>query len=501
MPNNDTSDSLLGWLGILNAPNWKNGRPLGRLIGILLTAVVPLLFLFSLVAAFAVMWHTIKSGATNATGGINLGAGALIAAMLGAPFLIWSTILKHQTVRYQKEGHITDRINKAIEQLGGGKAVERIGRSVTVWAGKPKVISYDAETAATLAGRPRTKLAPKELRQRYNEETDEVDEGYRQTVFTWPEERTVIQWQDSTLNLEPEETVGVEGSWQVFKETAKNIEVRIGAILSLERIAQDSTRYDNGRDHVRVMEILCAYVRENTLIPLLDSEFDEKLRITPRTDIQIAIDVIKRRSQEQIEIEVVNRYRLDLRRCDFRGVNFGLGSFRGAIFAQCRFEFASFRSSDFSGARFHGSILNYLDCMNAKFIGADMRSCRIDKPEPKAGGFLTSINMGDLSGVSLISANISAIQYLGNQQNTFGTKDTKLYWELDEERKAGTGIAEKVRRGKGESDAKKTSNPELKLSENPFIHWSPHDGTDMVTGDRLATFRKSLSLTGWPYED
>jgi hypothetical protein len=40
--------------------------------------------------------------------------------------------------------------------------------------------------------------------------------------------------------------------------TEPNIEVRIGAILSLERIAQDSTRYDNGRDHVRVMEILCA---------------------------------------------------------------------------------------------------------------------------------------------------------------------------------------------------------------------------------------------------
>ena len=40
--------------------------------------------------------------------------------------------------------------------------------------------------------------------------------------------------------------------------------MRIGAILSLERIAQDSTTYDSGRDHVRVMEILCAYLRENS---------------------------------------------------------------------------------------------------------------------------------------------------------------------------------------------------------------------------------------------
>jgi len=48
------------------------------------------------------------------------------------------------------------------------------------------------------------------------------------------------------------------------ERTEPNIEVRIGAILSLERIAQDSTIHDKGRDHVRVMEILCAYVRENS---------------------------------------------------------------------------------------------------------------------------------------------------------------------------------------------------------------------------------------------
>jgi uncharacterized protein YjbI with pentapeptide repeats len=54
------------------------------------------------------------------------------------------------------------------------------------------------------------------------------------------------------------------GKEATTEETVPNIEVRIGAILSLERIAQDSTTHDRGRDHVRVMEILCAYVRENS---------------------------------------------------------------------------------------------------------------------------------------------------------------------------------------------------------------------------------------------
>ncbi|WP_461308497.1 pentapeptide repeat-containing protein, partial [Albidovulum sp.] len=101
--------------------------------------------------------------------------GALIAALLGAPFVIWATVIRHRTVEFQKEGHITDRIHKAVEMLGADKVERRDGQ-----------------------------------------------------------ERTV-----------------------------PNIEVRIGALLSLERIAQDSTAYDRGRDHVRVMEILCAYVRQN----------------------------------------------------------------------------------------------------------------------------------------------------------------------------------------------------------------------------------------------
>lgn len=113
----------------------------------------------------------------SATAG--LGLGGLLVALLGSPFLIWTTWLKHRTVEFQKEGHMTDRISKAVEQLGAEKTVKR---------------AVDGKTVET---------------------------------------------------------------------TEPNLEVRIGAILSLERIAQDSTNHDRGRDHVRVMEILCAYIRHN----------------------------------------------------------------------------------------------------------------------------------------------------------------------------------------------------------------------------------------------
>ncbi|KAA0909842.1 pentapeptide repeat-containing protein [Aquicoccus porphyridii] len=234
---------LLDWMALSKAPDWRVARPLGPLVALFLA----LLIAGAYAAAFFLIY-----GVLFGRGEASLGTGALIAALLGAPFVIWGTVLKHQTVRYQKEGHITDRINKAVEQLGAEKTVKKDGDETT----KP------------------------------------------------------------------------------------NIEVRIGAILSLERIAQDSTSHDNGRDHVRVMEILCAYIRENSNarkpvdFPLIDweplkADATEEERTAhlewrkarfgnivdsnarewaqslpkPRTDVQLALTVIGRRNAQQRRVE------------------------------------------------------------------------------------------------------------------------------------------------------------------------------------------------------
>ena len=433
----------------------------------------------SLLAAFAVimgpvwllifagtLWQVwlMLAGVPSALGsGPSLGMGALLAALLGAPFLVWGTVLKQRTVDFQKEGHITDRINKAVEQLGAEKTISYVARNIS-----------------------RPSVPPEEWQEHHiNEYVDQLQK---------------IDSKIASVDRHLDEDFKY-GDWEVFTETVPNIEVRIGAILSLERIAQDSTRYDNGRDHVRVMEILCAYVRENTATPSLEPELDEDGPFTPRTDIQISIDVIKRRRKEQIDIEAGERYRLDLRRCDFRGVDLSLGSFRGAILAQSRFDCASMRSADFSGARFDGSVLNYLDCIETKFTGADMRRCRIDRPDPRPGGFISTINMGNLTGLSLISANIPSVQYLGKENGfTFGTKDTVLDWELDEQRKVGVKIRQHIDRMKDCTCSDDVAKLQEQLSGNPFVNWSPYDGSDMTTGHLLQKFRKSLSLVGWPYD-
>ena len=235
----DTPVSFLEWLGLTDAPDFGKHRWIGGIVSVALSLLLTL-------ALFAAVVAQVRSFTAAEAG---LGTGGLIVALLGAPFLIWSTVLKHQTLRYQKEGHITDRINKAVEQLGAEKTVKRKGVETTV----------------------------------------------------------------------------------------PNIEVRIGAILSLERIAQDSTKHDKGRDHVRVMEILCAYIRENApaslakdhdfgeWVPLKDDPTDEeraahlakrkerfgqhfiagkvgqwaKTLPDPRADIAIALRVIGRRDAQQ----------------------------------------------------------------------------------------------------------------------------------------------------------------------------------------------------------
>ena len=49
-----------------------------------------------------------------------------------------------------------------------------------------------------------------------------------------------------------------KGESRSLEETLPNIEVRVGAILSLERIARTHLS-----EHIRIMEILCTYIREN----------------------------------------------------------------------------------------------------------------------------------------------------------------------------------------------------------------------------------------------
>ena len=134
----------------------------------------------------------------------------------------------------------------------------------------------------------------------------------------------------------------------------ESIAIRLGGIYALERIAQDS-----GKDHWQVMEVLTAYVREN-------SPWDEhKQSVQPvTTDIQAALTVLGRRNADYDK----PGQRLDLSRTHLHGArltdaNLRLASFMGtnlrlAVFFRVNLQGAIFQNAILQGAQLQGSNFN-----------------------------------------------------------------------------------------------------------------------------------------------
>jgi hypothetical protein len=103
-----------------------------------------------------------------------------------------------------------------------------------------------------------------------------------------------------------------------------NVEVRLGAIYALERIAQDSPR-----DHWTIMEVLTAYVRQNAPKPeWAPTKTENSIANTeePATEIQAILTVLGRRRRDRgrehegLQLDLRS---IDLRRANFDGAHLG----------------------------------------------------------------------------------------------------------------------------------------------------------------------------------
>lgn len=434
--------ALVTLLALLLAGVWTLLRPnrLARHWLALLYALAGLFFLAALVAAGTVLFDTVRgvlSPPATGPSSPNLGAGALIAAILGAPFIIWGTVLKYQTVRFQKEGHITERISQAVEHLGAEKTVERRGRTLFYTLGEEKLSAFE----------------------------------YDDQPYLYPAGATEIKQRE----------------WGQIKRTEPNIEVRLGGLLSLERIAQDSVAYDRGRDHVRIMEILCAYIRHNA--PASEAETPpgddpeglpkgataeaaaahaqawearrEELQDwawdlpPPRADIQMALDILGRRgtahcayeagwhhgavaqatwpfakpappwpkggdakaqAQWQSDLEAwqeslksYSGYRLDLCETNLQGADLGKALLAGARLEDAQMQGANLGGAQMQGADLRGAQMQGADLGAAQMQGAGLGQARIQ------GASLWQAQMlgANLDAARMQGANLWQAQMLG----------------------------------------------------------------------------------------
>jgi hypothetical protein len=95
------------------------------------------------------------------------------------------------------------------------------------------------------------------------------------------------------------------------------LEIRLGGIYALERIAWDSPE----RDYSTVIEVLTAYVRENASTSNEATTEPEEAPLEPRpptADIQAILDVLRR---AQTRIREQSRTHLDLHEANLQGAN------------------------------------------------------------------------------------------------------------------------------------------------------------------------------------
>jgi len=268
----------------------------------------------------------------------------LVGVLAATTTVFFSSIrvwINERTATATEEGLITDRINKAVEGLGAEKRISR-----------------------------------------YMRNADGEQLFYRDEAVTPGQQKPIFE-----------------------ELTEPNLEVRIGAIYALERIAQDSDR-----DHVQIMEILCAYIRQNAPKELAvafrpewqkafaadwnDPDVERpifggirkwaKALDKPRDDVQVALRVIGRRTPAQIKSEGQKDsdgkwqgFKLDLRNTCLQNADMASLDFNNALLDGARLQGADLEGAQLQGANLDEAQLQGAVLFRAQLQGADLEGAQL----------------------------------------------------------------------------------------------------------------------------
>ena len=231
--------------------------------------------------------------------------------------------------------------------------------------------------------------------------------------LTWRKQNHEERTANQTLRLTEDGKITERYSKAIELLGSDNLAMRIGGIYALERIARDSQK-----DHWTVMEALCAFIRDEsnkvattpqaTKQPPTSEKGDQQTpdsksdveQPKPRTDIQIAVTVVSRRSwvytehRQGLRLDLSKAYlpNADLTKAELSWVNLGEANLVGA-----NLNGASLREANLSNANLIATNLKRADLSWADLSGADLSDA-----DP-VGARLRNTN---LSGANLSGANL-----------------------------------------------------------------------------------------------
>jgi uncharacterized protein YjbI with pentapeptide repeats len=152
---------------------------------------------------------------------------------------------------------------------------------------------------------------------------------------------------------------------------SEKLDVRIGSIYALDRIARDSAE-----DHPAVMEVLTAFIREHSREPWQPLKTPaepgaDRPEKTLRPDVQAAISVVGRRDHTD------DVQRLDLTGADLAGGNLANAQLQRANFTDANLAHAALLFSNLTGALLFDAdlshaMLNDINLSGAHLGGADL---------------------------------------------------------------------------------------------------------------------------------
>ena len=174
----------------------------------------------------------------------------------------------------------------------------------------------------------------------------------------------------------------------------EKLDVRIGGIHTLERVARDSPA-----DHPAVMEMLAAFIRERSREqwPPPDPGGQARER-SLRPDVLAAITVVGRRLTER-DIGPVDLARADLTGADLTGADLGGADLTGA----------NFTGADLTEAVLANAVLARADLPAAKLVRADLAGADL------GGARLTGADLtrADLTGADLTDVDLTGADLTG----------------------------------------------------------------------------------------
>jgi len=197
---------------------------------------------------------------------------------------------------------------------------------------------------------------------------------------------------------------------------SEKLDVRIGGIYALERVARDFPR-----DQPTVIAVLAAFVREHSheQWPLPKSDRDPVPDHTTRPDVQAALTVSGRRNtrydREPVNLNDANLVGADLARASLSRADLARADLTGAKLIRADLTNADLSYTNFTGALlayadFTDAVLDHADLARADLSYANLTDAHLTNATLVAAGLVRT----DLSGADLFGANLTSAALVGS---------------------------------------------------------------------------------------